>query len=84
MSLSILLDSQLAKQQKRGGAQRCRDFTIRFDEPIVLDKNKNYKAALNEVVTMSYSWYNVRASYGKQLIQPKYKLFSFLCWNRAG
>ena len=58
MSLSIRLDSQLAKQQKRVGTQRSYDFTICFDKPIVLDKNKNYKAALNEVVTMSYSWYN--------------------------
>ena len=39
MSLSILLDLALAKPQK------SHDFTIRFDEPIVLDKNKNYKAA---------------------------------------
>ena len=62
MSLSILLDSQLAKQQN-GKTKKSHDFTIRFDEPIVLDKNKNYKAALNEVVTMSYSWYNVRTSY---------------------
>ena len=67
MSLSILLDSQLAKPQK------SHDFTIRFDEPIVLDKNKNYKAALNEVVTMSYSWYNVRASYGNNTLRWKNK-----------
>ena len=52
MSLSILLDSAFAKQQNKN--QKSQDFTIRFDDPIVLDKNKNYKAALNEVVTMSY------------------------------
>ena len=67
MSLSILLDPQLAKPQK------SHDFTIRFNEPIVLDKNKNYKAALNEVVTMSYSWYNVRAFYGNNTFRWKSK-----------
>ena len=71
MSLSILLDSAIAKQQNK--SQKSHDFAIRFDEPIVLDKNKNYKAALNEVVTMSYSWYNVRAVYGNNTLRWKKK-----------
>ena len=71
MSLSILLDSAIAKQQNKN--QKSHDFTIRFDEPIVLDKNKNYKAALNEVVSMSYSWYNVRAVYGNNTLRWKKK-----------
>ena len=71
MSFSILLDSAIAKQQNKN--QNSHDFTIRFDEPIVLDKNKNYKAALNDVVTMSYSWYNVRAVYGNNTLRWKKK-----------
>ena len=71
MSLSILLDSAIAKQQNKN--QKSHDFTIRFDPPIALDKNKNYKAALNEVVTMSYSWYNVRAGYGNNTLRWKKK-----------
>ena len=71
MSLSILLDSQIAKQQNPN--QQSHDFTIRFEPPIVLDKNKNYKAALNELVTMSYSWYNVRAVYGNNSLKWKKK-----------
>ena len=71
MSLSILLDSQIAKQQNP--RQPTHDFTIRFDPPIVLDRNKNYKAALNELVTMSYSWYNVRAVYGNNRLRWKKK-----------
>ena len=35
-----------------------------------MDKNKNYKAALNEVVTMRY---NVRASYGNNTLRWKNK-----------
>ena len=69
MSLSILLDSAIAKQQNKN--QKSHDFVIRFDEPIVLDKNKNFIAALNEVVTMSYSWYNIRASYGNNTLRWK-------------
>ena len=71
MSLSILLDSQIAKQQNSN--KKSHDFTIRFDPPIILDKNKNYKAALNELVTMSYSWYNVRAVYGNNTLKWKKK-----------
>ena len=71
MSLSILLDSQIAKQQNPN--QKSHDFTIRFDPPIVLDRNKNYKAALNKLVTMSYSWYNIRAVYGNNTLKWKKK-----------
>ena len=71
MSLSILLDSQIAKQQNPN--QQSHDFSIRFEPPIVLDRNKNFKAALNELVTMSYSWYNVRAVYGNNSLKWKKK-----------
>ena len=71
MSLSILLDSQIAKQQNPN--QPTHDFTIRFDPPIVFDRNKNYKAALNELVTMSYSWYNVREAYENNKLKWKKK-----------
>ena len=36
-------------------------------------KNDNYRAALNDVVTMSYSWYNVRTSYGNNTLRGKKK-----------
>ena len=71
MSLSILLDSQIARQQNPN--QQSHDFSIRFNPPIVLDRNKNFKAALNELVTMSYSWYNVRAAYGNNSLKWKKK-----------
>ena len=54
MSLQIILDSQIAKLQNKN--QKSHDFTIRFDPTIVLDKNKNYKVALDQVFTMPYSW----------------------------
>ena len=62
MSLQIILDSQIAKLQNPN--QKSHDFTIRFDPPIVLGRNKNYKVALDQVFTMPYSWYNIRSAYG--------------------
>ena len=51
---NLLLDSQLAK--KNDAYSKSHDFTIKFDPPISLDPSKSYRAALNEVVSMSYSW----------------------------
>ena len=65
------MDSQIAKQQNPN--QKSHDFTIRFDPPIVLDRNKNYKAALTEVVTMTCFWYNVRTDYGNNTLHWKKK-----------
>ena len=58
MTLNLLLDSSLAKLQITGAAQVSRDFTINFPPPIKLDSG-NYKASLNKLITMSYSWYNI-------------------------
>ena len=59
MSLNRLLDSSLAKQQRNNLNQKSHDFTIYLNPPIVLDREKSYKAAFNRVITMSYSWYNI-------------------------
>ena len=67
MSLNRLLDSSLAKQQRTGGRQVSHDFTINFQPPIHLGSG-NYKAALNKLITMSYSWYNIDASFGNNKI----------------
>ena len=58
MTLNLLLDSSLAKLQRTGAAQVSHDFTINFQPPIKLDSG-NYKASLNKLITMSYSWYNI-------------------------
>ena len=62
MTLNLLLDSNLAKLQRTGAAQVSHDFTIIFQPPIKLDSG-NYKAALNKLITVSYSWYNIDASF---------------------
>ena len=58
---NLLLNSHLAKHNN--ASSRTHDFTINFDPPIILSPSKTYKAALNEVVTMSYSWYNIAKRY---------------------
>ena len=68
MSFNLLLDSSLAKQQRNNHNQKSHDFTIYFNPPIELNPEKNYKAALNRLITMSYSWYNVAERYGNNKI----------------
>lgn len=64
MTINLLLDSSLAKRQKEIGLiKKPHDFTIYFEPPIFLDPTKNYKVALNKLITMSYSWYNFGKTY---------------------
>jgi len=72
MSLNLLLDSSLAKQRRTGGRQVSHDFTINFQPPIHLGSGK-YKAALNKLIAMSYSWYNIDASFGNNKIRWRKK-----------
>ena len=62
MSFDILLDSSLAKQERGGERNVSHDFTVKFHPPIELGSG-NYKAALDELTTMSYSWNNIDSSY---------------------
>jgi len=72
MSLNLLLDSSLAKQQRTGERQVSHDFTINFQPPIHLGSG-NYKAVLNKLITMSYSWYNIDTSFGNNKIRWRKK-----------
>ena len=64
MTFNLLLDSNLARWQYGiGEKQKTHDFTINFHPPIWLEKTKTYKAALNKLITMSYSWYNIAEAY---------------------
>ena len=44
-------------------------FTVKFNEPIVLDPNKQYAVALNKIVNMSFTWSNIEAERNNQLIR---------------
>ena len=54
--INLLLDSRLAKLQRNVPSQKSHDFRIYFNPPVMLDPQKNYKKALNRLITMSYSW----------------------------
>ena len=73
MSFDILLDSSLAKLQRGGERNVSQDFTVRFYPPIELDSKNNYKAALNRLITMSYSWNNIDSRYDNNKIRWKNK-----------
>jgi len=44
-----------------------------FNPPIYLDEQKSYKAALNKLATMSYSWYNIAEAYDNNKIRWRKK-----------
>ena len=68
MSFDILLDSSLAKLERGGERNVSHDFTVKFNPPIELGSG-NYEAALNRLITMSYSWYNIYAVYNNNEIR---------------
>ena len=73
MSLDILLDSSLAKLERGGERNVSHDFTVKFHPPIELASKKNYKDALNRLITMSYSWNNIDSRYDNNKIRWKEK-----------
>ena len=53
--IHLHVDSELAKEEIPNS--KSHNFATAFKTPLVLDKRKYYKAALNKSLTMSYSWY---------------------------
>ena len=72
MSFDILLDLSLAKLERGGERNVSHDFTVNFYPPIDL-RSGNYKAALNRLITMSYSWNNIDSQYNNNKIRWKKK-----------
>ena len=72
MSFDIPLDSSLAKLERGGEWKVSHDFTVKFHPPIELGPGK-YKAALNRLITMSYSWNNTDSRYDNNKIRWKKK-----------
>ena len=60
------------------GNSKSHDFTVRFNPAMELDKNKNYKVALDSI-SMAYSWYNVRSEYNNNTL--KYSQDSGKNWH---
>ena len=54
---------------KNIGSNKPENFITKFIRPIVLDNNSEYFIALNRIINMSFTWYNVNAGYNNQLIK---------------
>ena len=66
MDREIVLSSYRVKGQ---GGNTPQDFTTKFDIPIMLDSNYQYTVGLNQIINMSFTWFNVNSSYKNQLIK---------------
>ena len=72
MSFDIVLESSLARLERGGERNVSHDFTVKFFPPIELGDG-NYKAGLDELITMSYSWNNIDSIYDNNKIRWKKK-----------
>ena len=72
MRFDIVLDSSRAKLERGGERNVSHDFTVNFHPPIELGSG-NFKAALDELITMSYSWNNIDSRYDNNKIRWKKK-----------
>ena len=66
MDREIVLSSYSVKGQ---GNNTPQDFTTKFTNPLILDKNNQYVVGLNRIINMSFTWFNVNPSYANQLIK---------------
>ena len=57
-----------SKNREKVGVSLSHDFTTKFNRPIELSYNMKHELAVR-TLTMTYSWYNIRQSYGNNQIK---------------
>ena len=57
-----------SKNRRKGGVSLSHDFTTKFNEPIKLSYDMKHELAVS-TISMTYSWYNIRQSYGNNQIK---------------
>ena len=57
-----------SKNRQKVGVSLSHDFTTRFNNPIHLPHNMKHELAVR-TISMTYSWYNIRQSYGNNQIK---------------
>ena len=57
-----------SKNRQKSGVSLSHDFTTRFNEPIKLSYDMKHELAVS-TINMTYSWYNIRQSYGNNQIK---------------
>ena len=45
------------------------NFTIKYNNPIILDPNKQYEIGLDRIISMSFTWFNVTRELNNQKIR---------------
>ena len=76
MQRKLVLSSNKAKKQ---GKNKPSDFTIRYNQPIKLDSNKQYELGLDRIISMSFTWFNITSALNNQKI--KYSSDSGSTWK---
>ena len=67
MDTTLILSSHnVRKKQKKN---KPSDFTIRFNQPIILDENKEYELGLSSIISMSFTWSNITSNLNNQKIK---------------
>ena len=57
-----------SKNRQKSGISLSHDFTTKFNNPIRLSYNMKHELAVR-TISMTYSWYNIRQSYGNNQIK---------------
>ena len=60
-----------SRNRQKAGVSESHDFTTRFNNPIKLSYDMKHELAVR-TISMTYSWYNIRQSYGNNQIKYSY------------
>ena len=67
MNTTLVLSSHdVRKKQKKN---KPSDFTMRYNQPIILNPNKQYELGLSRIISMSFTWSNITPNLNNQKIK---------------
>ena len=66
METTLILSSHNVKKQSEN---KPSDFTIWYNQPIILDPNKQYEIGLGRIISMSFTWFNITSDLDNQKIK---------------
>ena len=66
MERQLILSSHSVKNKN---GNKPSDFTIKYNNPIILNPNQQYEIGLNRIVSMSFTWFNVTKELNNQKIR---------------
>ena len=70
MTFNLLLDLSLARQRRNNRNQRSHDFTIYFNPPTQLDREKKLQSGVEQTDHHELvQWYNIAEAYGNNKIK---------------